>query len=153
MNKRVTKWTPTTQLSMLRRMGKLLEELNECGSVAARCIIQGIDEVDPSSQRVNRDRLGDEMADVLAQIECTVAMLDYDRDALALRVERKLASMAAWEAMFPPEGSEVTPVFVVDHVGSSYGDGMQHTTVLVGHSLCRRALQKGAKLYEQPPKE
>lgn len=34
----VSKWIPTTDLMMLRRMGKLTEELGELQAVAARCI-------------------------------------------------------------------------------------------------------------------
>lgn len=36
---RVTKWVPTTDLMMLRRMGKTSEECSELIAVAARCII------------------------------------------------------------------------------------------------------------------
>jgi NTP pyrophosphatase (non-canonical NTP hydrolase) len=147
----LTKWTPTTDLMMLRRMGKLQEELAELANVAARCIIQGIDEVDPGSGKVNRTRLENEIADVLAQCRCTIDALGLDDDHIAERTREKREQMAEWEAMFPPAGSEEKPVFVVDHVGSSYGDGMEHTTVIVGHSLDRRALARGAKLYELPP--
>lgn len=147
----LTKWTPTTDLMMLRRMGKLQEELAELASVAARCIIQGIDEVDPGSGKVNRQRLIDELADVQAQISCTVQALDLDRNYMARRTAEKTRQMLVWESMFPPAGSTLTaPVFVVDHVGTSYGEGPQHTTVIVGHSAHMRALVRGAKLYEQP---
>jgi len=43
------------------------------------------------------------------------------------------------------------PAFVVDHVGSSYGQGMAHSTSLFGHCLIDiAALQKGTKLYLKP---
>jgi NTP pyrophosphatase (non-canonical NTP hydrolase) len=133
-------------------MGKLLEECGELVAVAARCIIQGIDEVDPSSNRLNNARLSDEVADVLAQCSTTVKALGLDAAAIARRVAKKEADMAEWEAMFPPIGStEIKPVFVVNHIGSSYGEGMGSSTVLVGRSLCHRALVQGAKLYEHPP--
>jgi len=147
----LTKWTPTTDLMMLRRMGKLQEELAELANVAARCIIQGIDEVDPGTGKVNRIRLTHEIADVLAQCRVTIQVLNLDQKAIEERALEKVRQMEEWEAMFPPAGStEVKPVFVVDHIGSSYGEGMGETTVIVGHSLDHRALAKGAKLYEQP---
>lgn len=99
----LTKWTPTTNLMMLRRMGKLIEELNELSVVAARCIIQGIDEVDPSSGKVNRLRLEHELADVLAQCMVTVQNLKLNADAIDTRAADKIHQMAEWEAMFEEE--------------------------------------------------
>lgn len=145
----LSKWTPTTDLMMLRRMGKLIEELGELSNVAARCIIQGIDEIDPGTGKENRLRLEHEIADVIAQCSTTIKMLKLDSQSITDRAVAKEAQMAEWEAMFPPAGGEKKPVFVVDHVGSSYGDGMEHKTVIVGHSLDRRALANGAKLYEE----
>lgn len=96
----LSKWTPTTDLMMLRRMGKLLEELGELTNVAARCIIQGIDEVDPGTGKVNRLRLENEIADVLAQCRCTIDALGLDDHAIRVRVEDKRDQMRRWEAMF-----------------------------------------------------
>jgi hypothetical protein len=95
-----SKWVPTTNLMMLRRMGKLLEELNECGSVAARCIIQGIDEIDPATGKTNRQRLIEEVADVYAQLDCTVSTLNLDYTFIDNRRERKKGYMRDWESMF-----------------------------------------------------
>lgn len=146
----LTKWTPTTDLMTLRRAGKFVEEGGEALAVVARLIIQGIDEVDPGSGKTNRQRLMDELADLQAQINCSVEAFNLDRDYMARRTAKKLDDMKEWEAMFPPAGStETAPVFVVDHVGSSYGEGPNDTTVIVGRSANLRALAKGAKLYEQ----
>jgi NTP pyrophosphatase (non-canonical NTP hydrolase) len=95
-----SKWVPTTNLAMLRRMGKLGEELGELQAVAARCIIQGIDEIDPASGKTNRQRLTEELADVQAQIGCTVLALRLDQEAMAQRTARKVGYMREWEAMF-----------------------------------------------------
>lgn len=97
---KMSKWTPTTDLLMLRRMGKLTEELGELLSVAARCVIQGIDEVDPGSGKVNRIRLEHEIADVMAQCRVTVEALDLDADFINLRDLEKQRQMAEWEALF-----------------------------------------------------
>lgn len=96
----INKWTPTTDLLTLRRMGKLGEELGEAQTVAARVIIQGIDEVDPGSGKANRQRLMDELADVQAQIGCTVLAFDLDQDYMARRTAEKMRQMAEWEALF-----------------------------------------------------
>ena len=102
MTETVTKWVPTTDLMMLRRMGKLIEELNELGSVAARCIIQGIHEIDPSSGKSNRLRLEQEIADVYAQLDVTVDSLGLRYDFIAERSLEKSKAMDRWEAMFVP---------------------------------------------------
>lgn len=94
---------------MLRRMGKLLEELLELGIVAVRCIIQGIDEVDPGSGKANRQRLKDELADVLAQCSVTCQYLFdniNDREYIMARQRQKIGYMAEWEAMFTPDENE-----------------------------------------------
>lgn len=96
----LTKWIPTTDLMMLRRMGKLGEELAELSVVTNRCIIQGIDEVDPGSGIVNRERLMKELADVMAQCIVTIERLGLDQAFIKARTEDKLDQMAEWEAMF-----------------------------------------------------
>ena len=96
----MNKWIPTTDLLTLRRMGKLGEELGELQTVAARVIIQGIDEVDPGSGKVNRLRLMDELADVQAQIGCTVLAFALDQEYMTRRTAEKMRQMAEWEALF-----------------------------------------------------
>lgn len=146
----LTKWTPTTDLMTLRRLGKTCEELGELVAVLGRTICQGLDGVDPATGEGNIERITKESADVIAQIGCNVEAFKLDQARITERVSDKSRQMAEWEGMFPPAGCEAKPVFVVDHVGSSYGDGMDKTTVIVGHSLDSRALARGAKLYEQP---
>ena len=96
----VSKWVPTTNLMMLRRLGKLLEECGELVDVAARCIIQGIDEVDPGTGRVNRLRLEDEIADVIAQCRMANEHLGLNEAAIEKRVANKIERSLEWEAMF-----------------------------------------------------
>lgn len=96
----VNKWQITTSPRMLRRMGKTGEELAELQNVVSRIIIQGIDEVDPGTGKVNRDRLIDEVADVLAQIKTTIEFLALPEERIAERMERKHALMVEWEAMY-----------------------------------------------------
>lgn len=145
----LTKWEPTTNLMELRRLGKTCEELGELVAVLGRTICQGLDGIDPSSGESNIERITKESADVIAQIGCNVQAFQLDQARIDARVAYKTSQMAEWEAMFPPAGSDAKPVFVVDHLGMSYGDGMEHTSVIVGHSLDRRAFVRGAKLYEK----
>jgi NTP pyrophosphatase (non-canonical NTP hydrolase) len=93
----VSAWRVETISRRLRRFGKLSEELGELQAVVARCIIQGIDEVDPSSGDMNRKRLEDEIADVLAQIECTLRDLSLNRARIESRRDFKIGRMIEWE--------------------------------------------------------
>lgn len=95
----ITKWVPTTELWQLRRLGKLGEELGELVAVTNRCIIQGINEVDPHSQKLNWVRLMEEMADVLAQIQCTTEAFHLSEEKIQERVIKKVAQMAEWEVL------------------------------------------------------
>lgn len=95
----MSKWVPTTDLKELRRLGKLGEELGEASAVASRCIIQGLDELDPSSKRINRNRLEDEIADVLAQCNVTINMLNLDSDRIKERQYDKEKQMWVWEEL------------------------------------------------------
>ncbi len=97
---KMNKWTPTTDLMTLRRMGKLTEELGELQSVAARVVIQGIDEIDPGSGKVNRQRLEHEIADVMAQCAVTISAFRLDSRAIEARQLEKEKQMAEWEALF-----------------------------------------------------
>lgn len=97
------KWIPTTDLLTLRRMGKTAEELGELSAVVARCIIQGIDEIDPQSGKTNRVRLTEEIADVYAQLDCTVHAFDLSLYEVESRRARKIGYMREWEAMFKGE--------------------------------------------------
>lgn len=100
----MNKWEVTTDPLTLRRLGKLGEELGELANVASRCIIQGIDATDPGSGKVNRQRLLDELADVAAQIECTLSAFGLDRDYFGQRAARKVEQMAEWESLYAPCG-------------------------------------------------
>lgn len=145
----LTKWTPTTDLMTLRRLGKTCEELGELVAVLGRTICQGLDGVDPATGEGNIERITKESADVIAQIGCNVEAFKLDQARISARVADKSSQMAEWEAMFPPAGSEPKPVFVVEQVGSiQNGDGSG--AWIGGRILDRRAFARGAKLYEQP---
>jgi hypothetical protein len=58
-------WHPISDPKELKVLGKLCEEVNELGSAISRCIIQGVNECHPMTQKCNRTWLEDEIADVL----------------------------------------------------------------------------------------
>lgn len=69
INSTIAPWMPEQDQLRLAALGKLVEEAAELAGRAARCIIQGIDEIDPDSGRTNRAELEREIADVQACIE------------------------------------------------------------------------------------
>lgn len=95
--KRMSKWEPDDAPHQARRIGKTLEELGELTAVLARISIQGLDAVDPSSGKINRQRLEEEIADVMAQCEVTTRVLKLDILGIAWRTAEKSAQMAEWE--------------------------------------------------------
>ena len=96
-------WTPTTDLLILRRMGKMMEEAGELVGVASRAIIQGIEEADPETGRTNRLRLEEEIADVYAQLDATVAALKLRPGFITVRRARKRDLMQQFESHLTPE--------------------------------------------------
>lgn len=92
-------WTPITNLIDLKHLGKLAEELNECGSAVARCIIQGVDEKEPSTGVANRDWLTKEIADVACNIGLVIEHFDLDIQKIDDRVMLKRQHLTRWHNM------------------------------------------------------
>jgi NTP pyrophosphatase (non-canonical NTP hydrolase) len=90
-------WKVVSDPAMQRRLGKLLEELGELTSVVARIGIQGMHEVDPSSGKVNRQRLMDEIADVQAQLTLSTMVFGLDQVYMTRRTAEKMRQMVEWE--------------------------------------------------------
>jgi NTP pyrophosphatase (non-canonical NTP hydrolase) len=82
-------WIPEQNQVHLALLGKLAEEANELGGRAARCIIQGLDGIDPEDGRLNREHLADEIADVRAL--CDLASNMFFPEKAQHIHERKLA--------------------------------------------------------------
>lgn len=89
-------WHPIRDAVDLKHLGKLGEELGECASAVARCIIQGVDECEPVTNRSNRDWLTDEIADVQANIDLVIERFGLDEEAMAARVEKKKQHLKQW---------------------------------------------------------
>lgn len=95
----VNPWVPMSNPLDVKHLGKLSEELNECGAAVARCVIQGISESEPVTHKPNREWLEDEMADVLANIELVTDHFGLDRVRMFERRKRKMENLRRWHAM------------------------------------------------------
>lgn len=83
-------WHPITDSVDLKHLGKLSEELGELQAAVARCIIQGIDEREPVTGKVNRDWLTEEIADVQANLDLVVKRFEIDHLTLMLRIQKSV---------------------------------------------------------------
>lgn len=92
-------WQPTTDKLDLAVLGKMGEELSECSTVTNRCIIQGIDEREPETGKLNREWLMEEIADVLATTGAAIAHFGLDDRKIAERVQKKLKHFSDWHTM------------------------------------------------------
>lgn len=97
--KQPSPWHPCLDPKELAVLGKLVEELNECGSAASRCIIQGWDESHPTTGKANSQWLLEEMADVLAGISVTLEHFGISREELAVRTEAKIVHLKGWHKL------------------------------------------------------
>lgn len=91
-------WHPMSDPVDLKVMGKLGEEVAELGSAICRCIIQGVDEKEPVTGKVNRLWLTEEIADAIANIDLVVDRWDLDVRFIAERALRKREQLKIWHA-------------------------------------------------------
>ena len=92
-------WHPETDAQRLKVLGKLGEEAGELATACCRCVIQGIDEAEPVTGKVNREWLEDEIADVLANIKHALNYFDLDWARIEKRRDRKLGHISRWREM------------------------------------------------------
>lgn len=95
-------WVPMSNQIDLMVAGKFAEELGECGAAISRCIIQGIDEVEPSTGKPNRAWLEEEIADVLANANLVRECFGLSADRIEARVAFKTGYLRKWHSL---EGS------------------------------------------------
>lgn len=91
-------WHPISDSVDLKHLGKLGEECNELGSAVSRCIIQGVDEAEPVTGKINREWLEDEIADVEANIALVKQRFALNEQRMQARAEKKKAHLRAWHA-------------------------------------------------------
>lgn len=92
-------WHPIKDPVDLKHLGKLAEELGECISAVNRCIIQGVDEKHPVTEKVNKEWLEDEIADVMAGFQLAALRFNLNEARINERVEAKIKHLAAWHKM------------------------------------------------------
>ncbi len=90
-------WHPMSDPVDVKHIGKLLEELAECGSAASRCLIQGIMESEPDTGQINKAWLEKELADVLANIELVTER--FNLNISQERIEGKKKHLRNWHSM------------------------------------------------------
>lgn len=92
-------WQPVTNTLDLKHLGKLAEELSELGQVVARCIIQGVDEVQPVTGKSNKLWLEEEVADVYANLQLVRSRFKLDDEFIEQRVKDKRDYLRNWHEM------------------------------------------------------
>lgn len=95
----INPWRPMTAPIDLKHLGKLGEEVNELGSAISRCIIQGIDEAEPVTGKVNRIWLEEEIADVYANLVLVIDHFNLDTARIRTRMVRKQEHLKGWHSM------------------------------------------------------
>lgn len=92
-------WIPVTDRVDLAHLGKLGEETGELSAVVSRCIIQGLDGIEPGTGKINRVWLAEEIADVSAMSHMVVDRFGLDRGGIYERAARKMAFKTEWHRM------------------------------------------------------
>lgn len=92
-------WHPMNNPVDKKHIGKLLEELGEAISASSRCLIQGVDEKEPTTGEVNRQWLRKELVDVLVNIELCDNHFNlqiWDDPEMITRYAYKLTGLRSW---------------------------------------------------------
>lgn len=97
INGTISPWMPEQDRIRLAVLGKLIEECNELAARAARCIIHGLDEMDPDTGRTNFVELGREISDVDACIG--IATSELSIPVSNQRTLDKTAGFERWHGM------------------------------------------------------
>lgn len=92
-------WHPIQDPVDLKHLGKLSEELGEAQAAVSRCIIQGIEEEEPVTGRLNRECLENELADVTANISLVALRFELNKDRMNKRAAKKMAHLKQWHDM------------------------------------------------------
>ena len=99
MLEKLNPWHPITDSVDLKHLGKLGEECGELTAAVNRCIIQGVDEAEPVTGKVNKRWLEEEMADVYANMWLVEERFKLDADFINRRIGEKLARLKTWHEM------------------------------------------------------
>lgn len=137
-------WQPMQDKGDLAALGKLVEELCECGAAIARCVIQGIDESEPTTAKINRAWLEDEIADVQAMIELNIRRFNLDRDRMAVRRTRKYVFKDTWIKALDAEKQPAAAIWPKNPPG----DEWQRITPIDGGDVRVRLKYRPSIVYD-----
>ncbi|AID18376.1 hypothetical protein PPF1_63 [Rhizobium phage vB_RleM_PPF1] len=101
----ITLWKPEPDVLLHQGLGKACEEAGELTKILARCLIQGIDGVDPGTGKSNRQALFDEIADIDAAVRWLRELVNDQYDAA--RADRKLNGFRLWQQMLEEDAQQV----------------------------------------------
>lgn len=91
-----SEWQPITNKADLAHLGKLGEEICECGASLFRCIIQGVYEAQPVTGKINKEWLEDEIADIQALLSFAMTRFELNKNRIDERIKRKIAYKKPW---------------------------------------------------------
>lgn len=92
-------WHPMKDPVDLKTLGKFNEELGECIAAASRCMIQGVNEAEPVTGKINREWLEDEIADIYAGAALTIDRFGLDTARIRVRMQRKIEHLKQWHSL------------------------------------------------------
>ncbi|MGJ5149839.1 hypothetical protein [Bradyrhizobium sp. HKCCYLR1023] len=78
---------------------RLAADACRLGCAVARCIIQGVDEREPVTGRLNRDWLEQAIADVWGESDLTIERCQLDAQRIGARIEHKKHHLKQWHAL------------------------------------------------------
>lgn len=102
----ISPWVPMKSLIDKKHIGKLLEELGEGIAAASRCLIQGITAKEPTTGKINKEWLEDELADIQANIELNIEHFKLNKKRMAQRTANKKRGLRIWHGMLTSKGKK-----------------------------------------------
>lgn len=96
-------WQPEQNKVNLAVLGKACEELTECATAVSRCIIQGIDESEPVTGKLNKDWLTEEIADAYATLDLMCDHFNLDKIYIHSRFNHKISHLQSWHRLIKDE--------------------------------------------------
>lgn len=103
MLEKLSPWHPITDSVDLKHLGKLGEEISEqievlgrLSKVVARCIIQGMDGINPADGKVNKRWLEEELADTQGNSELVIERFKLDEQFIRERADNKKLRLRTW---------------------------------------------------------
>ena len=101
---RMSPWVPMDNKLDLAVLGKLGEETGELVKILFRTIIQGLQERDPETGKINIHEVQNEIADVKAAGDTAIQHFGMNVPAIERRIERKQAGYWTWHGMLRAMG-------------------------------------------------